>query len=328
MKKYLSLFIVCIMIISLLASCDFLPEDIQFCNVEFYVDGELYVSQTAIIGTPISMPFAPTKENHIFVGWYLEGNFLNYAYDFSTPVILDTKLHARFTPDATKITNMITFETMKSLVTVINKCYNTAMGGFIETESSTSQGSGVIIDISDGYCFVLTNYHVASFIEKYSRQELTIEDAWGNQYKASYYKTPSNSVYAMDPEYDLALLCFKYEENPKHPLAEIKMGDDPKVGDFVVSLGAPANQRNAISYGEVITYKKLQASDENTVSNVTFDIIYHNAFIDHGSSGGPLVNATGYLVGLNFAGFESNKHGCAIPLSKIVEFLNQYVYEK
>lgn len=316
------------MVISLLASCDFLPEDIQFCTVEFYVEDELYSTHTTILGQPTPMPATPTKENHIFVGWYLEGKIARYSYDFSTPVVVDIELHARFTPDAEKITNMLTLETMKSVVTVLNKCYNTGLGGIVEIESATSQGSGVIIDISDGYCFVLTNYHVTTQTEGYAHQQYIVEDAWGNQYKAIAYKNASIASYASSPEYDLALLFFKYEKDEKYPLQEIEMASDPKIGDFTISLGSPQNQKNAITYGEVLAYQMLEDSEEGNLSNLNFEIIYHNALIYHGSSGGPLLNAEGHLVGLNFAGFETNMYGCAIPLSKIIEFLDKYVYVK
>ena len=95
----------------MICSCDFLPEEIKLCNVNFYVDGELYTTKTAIIGQTVSMPKAPQKENEIFVGWFVDGVF-SYEYDFSSLVIADTNLYAMFTLDAIALTNMITTKTI------------------------------------------------------------------------------------------------------------------------------------------------------------------------------------------------------------------------
>lgn len=325
MKRILSFIIVITLALGVLCSCDFLPEEIALCTVEFYVDGELYTSKTVNIGTSVTSPREPSKENQIFVGWYTDG-LLSYKFDFSGKILADTKLHASFVLDAVAVTNMLTNQTMKSVVTVKNKCYNTSMGGFIETSASLSQGSGVVLDISGGYCYVLTNYHVIDKNEGYSHQTLTVEDPWGAQYEAKIYKNSRASSSAMDPEYDLALIYFAYSPTESHQLLEIAMGQDAAVGDYVASLGSPGAQKNAITYGKVISYRKLSSDEEALEDEVKFDIAYHSALIDHGSSGGPLVDHLGRLVGLNFAGYESNKYGCAIPFSKIEEFLYTYVY--
>ena len=326
MKRTVALFLLFIMI-SNMVSCSLLPEDLAICTVNFYIDGELYDTKTGFIGKTVEMPKNPSKENQIFVGWYVHG-ILTYEYDFSSTLITDLNLHALFVLDAQKLTNMLTTSTMKSVVTVYNKCYNTTMGGLVELNSLTSQGSGVVVDISGGYCCVLTNAHVVSHSSNYSKQSLTVEDPWGNEYEAKIYTNPSLNVQAMDTSYDLALIYFKYDQTEGSLLAEIELAEDPKVGDYVISLGSPRNQKNAISYGEALAYEIMPDSEDDTVSNVDFKVILHDAIIDHGSSGGPLLNASGKLVGLNFAGYSEYGYGCAIPVSRITEFMYQYVYSK
>ena len=70
-------------------------------------------------------------------------------------------------------------------------------------------------------------------------------------------------------------------------------------------------------------YQKVNTEENDAMD---FEAIVHSAIINHGSSGGPLVDPYGRLVGLNFAGSESLTYGCAIPISKINEFLDIYVY--
>ena len=61
------------MAVTLICSCSFLPEELQFCNVNFYVDGKLYESKTVVIGQTVSEPKSPHKENQVFVGWGTDG---------------------------------------------------------------------------------------------------------------------------------------------------------------------------------------------------------------------------------------------------------------
>ena len=121
-------------------------------------------------------------------------------------------------------------------------------------------------------------------------------------------------------------------KNRHKPL--IQMADAVKeIGENVVKLNLVLSK--TIQESETKEFNRINQiintcfnSFRATLMSRCFDIIIHNALIDHGSSGGPLLNASGKLVGLNFAGFESNHHGCAVPMSKINEFLNTYVYNK
>ena len=328
MHKKLSLFLVIVLVLTLLTGCIFPSITSSTNTVSYYVDGQLYKTQTVVSGTCANSIKAPDRNNQIFVGWYIDPNY-TVEFDFSTNILLDINLYAYYTIDAIAATELMTSTIMKSVVTVINKSYNTGMGGLVETESLTAQGSGVVIDISGGYCYVLTNAHVVATADGYSAQALTVEDAWGNEFSARIYQNPNSKNPAVDDGYDLALICFKYNSantDEDELLVEIELNDDPKVNSYVVSLGTPNGQKNAITYGNVIVYTKLNESDDEDMASTDFDIIVHNAVIYPGSSGGPLLNTSGNLVGLNFAGRQSDGIGCAIPVSKIREFLNIYVY--
>ena len=326
MKKIISLFIVFALIVGLACGCSLIPEDLQKCNVNFFVDGQLYETKTVSLGQSVRPPETPEKTNEIFVAWGTEG-VISYVYDFSSKVITDINLHAYFVIDAISLTNMITKETIKSTVTVETKCYNTIGSSNVESDSQVSQGSGVVIDISGGYCYVLTNYHVVEMLDGYSKRSFVIEDPWGNLYEAQIYRKSTRYDFAMSEEYDLALLCFKYDLPEKYALEEIGMGEDPKINDYVVALGTPSGLQNAITYGSAVEYDQINAGDDESLQKVSFDVIVHNAPLEHGSSGGALVDTSGRLIGINFAGYSDGAYGCAIPISKVMEFLNEYVYK-
>lgn len=326
LKKFSSVLLILIILTLTLGGCFGFIGGSDRCKVNFYVDGELYTSTEVSVGNTVSMPRDPEKTNQIFIGWYREG-LIPTRFDFSDRLIGDVDLHAHFTLDAEAVTDMVFSSSMHSLVTVYNKNYNTTMGGFVETESNTAQGSGVIVDISNGWCYVLTNCHVVEPMSRFSNQRITVEDVWGEVYDAQIYKGVKKTESAISADYDLALVCFRYTPDLDKELLEIRYAaSDPQIGEPVISLGAPAGQKNSLTCGEVLNYRRIETSDGEETSELDFEVILHGAAINHGSSGGPLLNSEGQLVGLNYAGFESGSYGCAIPISKIIEFMNRYVY--
>ena len=195
MKRIISLFIILATLLLLMSSCSLLPEELGICRVNFYVDGELYETSKVTYGQTVSMPQIPSKTNMLFVTWCTDET-LAYRYDFSNKVTSDINLYAGFTINSISMTNMITEQTLKSIVTIENKCYNTVGGSLVETNSEIFQGSGVVIDISGGYCYVLTNNHVVKKEEGFTNQYFTVEDAWGNKYDAQIYKGLNKKDYA------------------------------------------------------------------------------------------------------------------------------------
>lgn len=272
-------------------------------------------------GKSVSTPKDPLKTNYIFSGWYTESSFIN-KYDFSKPITKNLTLYAKYEIDALTLTNKISTDLIKGVVKIYNKSYNTFLG--IETSSSTSQGSGFCFHIQNGYYYVLTNCHVAKKKSSYDKQKFTIEDYQGKTYEAYLYKNPDKTASAIAASYDLACLYFKPSSTNVKKLSIVS--SNPTSSDDVISVGAPKGQSNSITYGYIYGYRKVTLSDTSTsLSNVTFEVVYHNAFINNGSSGGPLLDANLRVVGVNYAG-NSYGFGYAIPAVKVYEFLRKYVY--
>ena len=325
MKRVLSLFVILTLVLSVFGGCSLLPDEIKFCEVNFYVDNELYDTKTGVIGQGVNLPSAPQKENLIFMGWYTTG-VLSNKYDSDTKLMGNVDLYAYYTIDAVPLNDMIMKKTINGIVTIENRSYNTVADTNVERDFELSQGSGVVIDISGGYCYVLTNYHVVEKSEGFAKQKFSVEDPWGNVYEAQIYKHTTKNSCAMSSDYDLALLCFKYNPTKTPKLEEIIVGKNPKIDEYIVSIGAPNGLQNAVTYGVVRAYQDIKAGENENLKNINFQVIVHDAFIDHGSSGGALVNMSGELVGINFAGYNSGEYGCAIPIDKVLEFMDKYVY--
>jgi serine protease Do len=141
---------------------------------------------------------------------------------------------------------------------------------------SYSVGSGFIVDKS-GY--VLTNYHVVA-----DASRISVSLPSGEEYIAK--------VVGTDYETDLAVL--KIEAGRDLPF--IKLGDSEKaqVGDWVLAIGSPFGLSKTVTAGII-----SQTHRETPNGGAFQKFIQTDAAINRGNSGGPLVNMSGEVIGIN-----------------------------
>lgn len=174
-----------------------------------------------------------------------------------------------------------------------------------------SQGSGVIFMEDNTYYYILTNNHVIYVPSGYQRIEYKIFDYKMNEY--------SGELLFNSPDYDLAVMRFKKTVNLK--VLNFSM-DNPEINDMIIAIGQPEGQVNAITFGKVLGYAIPNCdSCEVERSNVIFDCIFHDANINHGNSGGMLINSNKEIVGINTFGSSDGQMALAVPISKVKEFL-------
>jgi S1-C subfamily serine protease len=137
------------------------------------------------------------------------------------------------------------------------------------------QGSGVIVS-PDGY--IITNNHV---VEGASGIIVTREDV-----QKDYHAT----LVGTDPETDLALIKIPVTNLPALQFAE---PGTYRVGDAVLAIG------NAFGLGQSVSLGIISAIDRALFPGEFEDYIQTDAAINHGNSGGALVNLKGDLVGIN-----------------------------
>ena len=337
MKKLLAFALVAILLLSTFTGCDAVLADFQnllatqsgnLISKKFQVtfvpnNDEPFTSVLIENGKTVPTPDDPIKANYLFRGWYTD-SALTSRYDFAQPVTQDLRLYAKYEIDASSLTNQISTDIIKGVVKVYNKSYNSFWG--VETAYSTSQGSGFCFHIQDGRYYILTNCHVAQKDASYSNQKFTIEDYQGNTYVGYLYKNPNKAISAIAAKYDLACLYFEASSTNVKKLDIVST--NPAAGIDVISLGAPKGQSNTITFGQLVGYDQVTLDDcDPAYSNVTFDVIGHNAYANNGSSGGPLLNANLNVIGVNYAGSTSTEFAAAIPAEKVIEFLQEYVYD-
>lgn len=163
-------------------------------------------------------------------------------------------------------------------------------------------GSGFIIS-ADGT--IVTNNHV---IENATKITVTLDDG---------KELPAKLIGA-DAKNDIAVL--KIEAEGKLPTVAWGNSDVLRAGDPVLAIGDP------FGIGTTVTAGIVSARGRDLHSGPYDDFIQVDAAINHGNSGGPLVNALGEVVGINTAIYSPNGGnvgvGFAIPSAqaqKVVE---------
>jgi serine protease Do len=146
-------------------------------------------------------------------------------------------------------------------------------------------GSGVIVD-PGGY--IVTNAHVVAGARRV-QVELPIPAA-GTSILAARSRTMAASVVGIDLETDLAVLHVDASGLPALPFGD---SDDLRPGQIVLALGSPLGFNNSVSLG-VVSAPARQLTPESPMIYVQTD-----ASINRGSSGGPLVDLSGRIVGIN-----------------------------
>jgi S1-C subfamily serine protease len=166
-------------------------------------------------------------------------------------------------------------------------------------------GSAFFVDISG---LLITNYHViASEVdpeyEGYSRMYIRMGDS-------SSLRVPAR-VIGWDKAMDLALI--KTEITPDYVFSVVDRVI-PSVGDTVLAIGSPGGLEKTVTSGIVSALGRrfLQIGD----------VIQIDAAVNHGNSGGPVVDAEGRLVGIVFAGIEQYQGlNFAVPAERLAAAL-------
>ncbi len=163
------------------------------------------------------------------------------------------------------------------------------------------QGSGVVID-PQGY--VLTNEHVISAATADSATKVTAVFFDGRRVEAK--------VVGSDAKTDLAVVKVNVQN-----LTALQVGksSDLAVGDSVIAVGSPLALQNSVTAGIVSALNRpVTAGGDGGSAPVIYEAIQTDAAINHGNSGGALVDATGALVGINSAIRSSSAEGGSIGI--------------
>ena len=176
-------------------------------------------------------------------------------------------------------------------------------------QSRQAQGSGFVFD---GNGDIVTNAHVVQ-----GASTISVRFSNGASYKAT--------LVGADPSTDLAVLKV---DAPASLLDPLELGDssDVQVGEGVVAIGSPFGLEETVTSGIVSAlHREMTAPNNFTIA----DSIQTDAAINHGNSGGPLLDLTGKVIGVN-SQIESDSGGndgvgFAVPSNTVRSIASQLI---
>jgi len=178
------------------------------------------------------------------------------------------------------------------------------------SQSQTAQGSGFVYDTQGD---IVTDQHVVA-----GAQSVSVKFENGATYKAT--------VVGTDASTDLAVIRVSgAPQSLLHPLA-LADSSGVQVGDGVVAIGSPFGLENTVTTGIVSAlHRDITSPNNYTIT----DTIQTDAAINHGNSGGVLLNLNGDVVGVT-AQIDSESGGndgvgFAIPSNTVKAIVSQLV---
>ena len=228
--------------------------------------------------------------------------------------------YATLSDDSSTVVRQVTVSSSEPAATgkalAIGDIYERSQKAVVElTASATqfsgsqSQGSGFVFD-DDGH--VITNQHV---VEGASSISVRFWDG----------STRPATLVGTDPSTDLAVIKV---EAPASFLEPLRLGDSSAVdvGDTVVAMGSPFGLEGTVTSGIVSALHRQMTAPNNFK---ILDSIQTDAAINHGNSGGPLLDQEGRVVGVN-AQIESESGGSdgvgfAIPSNTVRSIASQLI---
>ncbi len=144
--------------------------------------------------------------------------------------------------------------------------------------TQSAEGTGFVYDTKGD---IVTNDHVVS-----GASSVTVKFSDGSTTKAT--------VVGTDPDTDLAVI---HVDVPASKLVPLTLGDSSKVavGDGVVAIGNPFGLDNTVTSGIVSAINREITSPDNAPIE---GAIQTDAAINHGNSGGPLLNLNAQVIGI------------------------------
>jgi S1-C subfamily serine protease len=226
----------------------------------------------------------------IIVGFL--GAYAWYRYDHRLPRTFTPADATRVTAEEVKTLATLDAERVKLVDSVVPSVVSiTSSGAVLQAQpitledylrgsqravlaKSTSLGSGVIVS-KEGH--ILTNHHVIA-----GKTEIHVQLTDGRNIVAR--------LIGSDPATDIAVL--QVNEKNLEPLP-FGNSDDLRAGQEVLAVGNPYGFEGTVSRGIV------SSTGRRTLSDSGMDFIQHDAVVNQGNSGGPLLNSRGEIVGMN-----------------------------
>ena len=202
------------------------------------------------------------------------------------------------------------------VVMVLSDFGSSGTNAFGQAQSSQALGTGFVVD-KQGY--ILTNAHVVDESGQRASSVTVVFNKGGSETT----RVPGQLV-GVDVGSDVAVI--KVDPSKVGNLNPLPLGDSStvQVGEPVVAIGNPLGYDFSITSGIVsATGRSLQSPSGQTIPNG----IQTDAAINQGNSGGPLIDSSGKVIGINeqiaSSGGGNDGLGFAVPINTAVRSMEQ-----
>jgi S1-C subfamily serine protease len=179
------------------------------------------------------------------------------------------------------------------------------------SSGAESLGSGFVIDKAG---HIVTNFHVVRGATK-----VLVSFSGKDQL--------AGTLAGVDPSTDIAVLKISTQASALTPL-ELGNSDAVSVGDSVYAIGNPFGYVRTLTSGIVsAVQRQIKAPNSLTIDNV----IQTDASINHGNSGGPLLDSAGRVIGVTSQIYSENSQqgnlgiGFAVPVNTVRNIAAQII---
>ncbi|MDR0957874.1 MAG: trypsin-like peptidase domain-containing protein [Clostridiales bacterium] len=255
---------------------------------------------------------------------------------FKLPQVAYVSQAADFLATSTSFADVIS-RVEPSVVTILSRSSETsasmdAFGDFRDffgnsydaySAPTEGEGSGILFHADEQNYYVVTNNHVVTGSDEVL---VSIEDKGPFEAK----------LIGKSAEDDISVISISIKDVADAGIDNVTLAvfgdsDETRIGDVVLAIG------NALGEGNTVTNGIISAKNKQVITeDVTYHAIQTNAQINSGNSGGPLVNLSGEVIGINSAKYSSDSYtsvsiegmGYAIPSNQVKEIIEQLMGPK
>ncbi len=176
---------------------------------------------------------------------------------------------------------------------------------FDEDSSGVQSGTGFVWDAAGN---IVTNNHVVN-----GTADVAVRLASGGALEADIVGTA--------PNYDLAVIRLRSPQAPLRPVA-VGSSADLRIGQFAFAIGNPFGLDQSLTFGVISAlHRRLPTSSGHQITNV----IQTDAAVNPGNSGGPLLDSSGRVVGVNTAIISPSGSNAGIGFAIPMDVVNRVV---
>ncbi len=250
---------------------------------------------------------------YLFVAFIL-GGLLMYVIAINTPVLENLSGGTTSSSSSTcRACSKTVIVNDGSLSASVEKAYDAVMMvRNYQGNTIKSTGSGFVYKTDSKYAYLLTNHHVVDGATKITL--IRSDD-----------KEITGTLLGSDEYLDLAVV--RINKSDSIDVAVIGTSEKSKVGDTVFTIGSPLGYE----YRGTVTDGILSGKDRKVTVSISdnndfiMKVLQTNAAVNPGNSGGPLLNATGEVIGiisLKLVQTEVENMGFAIPIEYAMKHIS------